>query len=67
MFDHKKRQKGRRESQTDKFAKTFCLENKVKKLEAEVRTLKESGGFRSTSFKKDGKMKLEKLLDSIIG
>ena len=58
VFD-KKNQKKRRISENP-LSKTVCLENKVRRLEEEVKMMRETGGFShtSTSFKKDKKLKL---------
>ena len=68
MFDKKnKNKKNFRGGISNDFTKTVCLENKVKRLEDEVRVLRTNGVFNSTTFKKDGKMRLDQLLDSILG
>lgn len=67
MFDKKRKQE---KAKLDKASRTVCLERKVQKLEDEVRLLRGSNnkGTASTGWhRSDGKMKLEKLLDSIIG
>jgi hypothetical protein len=59
MFDRKQKQQG-------KGSRTVCLERKVQRLENEVKQLR--GSTTSTNFRRaDGKMKLEKLLNSMIG
>lgn len=71
MFDKKENKSKRKSSKWDKYenlSKTVCLENKVKRLEHEVKMLREvsTSSGTGTGFRKEGKMKLEKLLDSMI-
>lgn len=66
VFDNKNKKE--RHSHHDKMSKTAFLEKKVRRLEEEVKEIKYNSGKTTTgSFRKDGRIKLEALLDSIIG
>jgi hypothetical protein len=68
VFDKDKNKKQPNRTVVD--AKSLILEKKVQKLEQQIKSIKfgeTTQSFQIKKDKKDGKMRLEKLLDSIIG